>query len=302
MSWEWGYRPLYVSVAEKRQRAEAAARKLTKRGEHLQPIRIEGREIATTFWGKAWCRNLEAYSDYATRLPRGRSYVRNGCVIDLQISPGTVKALVSGTSVYKVNITIAPVKAAEWKALKRECAGQVGSLIDLLQGKLSEAVMKIITSPESGLFPKPSQIKFDCSCPDWAGMCKHIAATLYGVGARLDQTPELLFRLRAVNHGELIAEATESVIAGPPSQGAGTLPTRDIAEVFGIEIDEAPSGVNPEPVRTAKRSRTTSLKKGKGAATIKPAARAKLKRPAPGTGKASVVALEGKTTFSPKKR
>ena len=254
MSWEWGYQPVYVSVAEKRKRAEAAARKLTKSGQRLQPICITGREIATTFWGKAWCRNLEAYSDYETRLPRGRSYVRNGCVLDLQISPGSVKALVSGTHVYKVNITIAPVTAAAWKALKRECAGQVGSLIDLLQGKLSEAVMKIITSPESGLFPKPSEIKFDCSCPDWAGMCKHVAAALYGVGARLDHRPELLFLLRGADHAELIAEATESITAGPQSQDAGTLAAGDIAEVFGIEIDSAPADTKPEPAHTGKRS------------------------------------------------
>jgi uncharacterized Zn finger protein len=300
MSWGWGYRPPYVSVAEKRQRAEAAARKLTKRGEHLQPIRIEGREIATTFWGKAWCRNLEAYSDYDTRLPRGRSYVRNGCVLDLKISPGTVKALVSGTSIYKVNITVAPVKAAEWKALKCECAGQVGSLIDLLQGKLSEAVMKIITSPQSGLFPKPSQIEFDCSCPDWAGMCKHIAATLYGVGARLDHNPELLFRLRGVDHGELIAEATESVTAGSPSPNAGTLATTDIAEVFGIEIEAAPETSKPAPTRAAKRSGTTGRQKS--AATKTPSARAKQKAPSPGTRKRPSVALERKKVISSQKR
>jgi uncharacterized Zn finger protein len=299
MSWGWDYQTPYVSVAEKRRRAEAAARKLTKRGEHLQPIRIEGREIATTFWGKAWCRNLEAYSDYDTRLPRGRSYVRNGCVLDLRISPGAVNALVSGTRVYKVNVTIAPVKPAEWKALKRECAGQVGSLIDLLQGKLSEAVMKVITSPENGLFPKPSQIRFDCSCPDWAGMCKHVAATLYGVGARLDHNPELLFRLRGVDHGELIAEATESVTAGPQSQAASTLAAGDIAEVFGIDIDASPVP-DPAPARTAKRSGTTGPQKS--AAIKPPIARAKQKAPAPGARKGSVVALKSKPGNSSKTR
>lgn len=299
MSWEWGYRTPYVSAAEKRQRAEAAARKLTKRGEKLQPIRIEGREIATTFWGKAWCRNLEEYSDYETRLPRGRSYVRSGCVLDLQISPGSVKALVSGTRVYKVEITIVPVRPAEWKALKTECAGQVGSLIDLLQGKLSEAVMKIITSPQSGLFPKPSQIHFDCSCPDWAGMCKHIAATLYGVGARLDHNPELLFRLRGVNHGELIAEATESVTTGAPPQDAGMLATGDIAEVFGIEIEPSPVSV-PAPARAAKRSGTTSRKTS--VAVKAPAARTKPKTPASGSRKRSVAPLESKKGSSSGKR
>lgn len=299
MSWGWDSYPPYVSAAEKRQRAEAAARKLTKRGERLQPVRIEGREIATTFWGKAWCRNLEAYSDYDTRLPRGRSYVRNGCVLDLRISRGSVKALVSGTRVYKVNVTIEPVKPAEWKALKRECAGQVGSLIDLLQGKLSEAVMKIITSPESGLFPKPSQISFDCSCPDWAGMCKHVAATLYGVGARLDHNPELLFRLRGVNHGELIAEATESVTAGPQSQDANTLAAGDVAEVFGIDMEALPVP-DPAPARAAKRSGRTDPQKR--AAITPPVARAKQKSPVPGTPKRSAVTLKSKKGTSSKAR
>jgi uncharacterized Zn finger protein len=301
MSWGWDSYPPYVSAAERRQRAEAAARKLTKRGEKLQPIRIEGREIATTFWGKAWCRNLEAYSDYATRLPRGRSYIRNGCVLDLRISPGSVKALVSGTNLYKVDITIAPVKPAEWKALKRECAGQVGSLIDLLQGKLSEAVMKIITSPENGLFPKPSQIHFKCSCPDWAGMCKHIAATLYGVGARLDHDPALLFRLRGVNHGELLAEATESVTGGSPAQDAGTLAVGDIAEVFGIEIEPPPVSI-PHPARTAKRVGAAGFQKS---APVKPASipapRTNLKTPGPGARKRAAVALKSKKGSSSRK-
>jgi uncharacterized Zn finger protein len=300
MSWGWGYQPPYVSVAEKRQRAQAAARKLAKRGQRLQPICIKGREIATTFWGKAWCRNLEAYSDYDTRLPRGRSYVRNGCVLDLQISPGSVKALVSGTQVYKVNITIAPVTAAAWKALKRECAGQVGSLIDLLQGKLSDAVMKIITSPGGGLFPKPSQIEFDCSCPDWAGMCKHVAATLYGVGARLDHNPELLFLLRGVNHGELIAEATESVTAGPQSQDAGTLAAGDIAEVFGIEIDPASAVIEPKTAHTGKQSGKAAFQKG--AAIKRPVTRAKQKPPASGHRPTPAAALERKKAISLKKR
>ncbi|HEY0790381.1 MAG TPA: hypothetical protein VGD78_04885 [Chthoniobacterales bacterium] len=241
MFWERDFRP-YVSAAEQRERAEKAARKLAKKGQTLTPVHVEGRNLTRTFWGKSWGANLEAYSDYQTRLPRGRSYVRNGCVLDLQISPGVVKALVQGTQLYRGQVTIAPVPAAAWKALKGECSRQVGSLMDLLQGKLSASVMAAITQPDTGLFPKPSEIRFECSCPDWAGMCKHVAAALYGIGTRLDQSPELLFVLRQADHLELISDATASVTAGVATAGPATLASDDLAQVFGIEVEPlAPS-------------------------------------------------------------
>src|SRR5208283_284220 len=168
---------------------------------------------------------------------RGRTYVRNGSVIDFVIAPGEINALVSGSDLYRVTIKIQPVRKAEWKALKIDCAGRVGSLIDLLQGKLSAQVMEIITRRETGLFPRPSEIGLSCSCPDWAGMCKHVAATLYAVGARLDQNPELLFVLRGADHLELVTEATESVTIGVSSSLDGTFTGENLAEIFGIEIE-----------------------------------------------------------------
>ena len=238
MSWEWNSRP-YVSAAKKRLRAQKATKALEKNGQKMNPVRIEGRSIARSFWGKAWCENLESYSDYANRLPRGRTYVRNGSVVDFVIAPGEISALVSGSDLYRVTIKIQPVQKAEWKALKTDCAGRVGSLMDLLQGKLSAQVMEIITRRETGLFPRPGEIGLSCSCPDWAGMCKHVAATLYAVGARLDQNPELLFVLRGADHLELVTEATESVTIGVSSSldGSATLTGENLAEIFGIEIE-----------------------------------------------------------------
>src|SRR6202048_743999 len=99
MDYEWGWRP-YVSVAERRRQAQREMAKLTKKGQTVSPVVIEGRTIVKTFWGKAWCENLERYSDFANRLPRGRTYVRNGSVIDLQITPGEIKAMVSGSEIY----------------------------------------------------------------------------------------------------------------------------------------------------------------------------------------------------------
>jgi uncharacterized Zn finger protein len=256
MSWEWSFRS-YVSAAEKRRRSQEAADACKRNGQKLSPVRIDGRMIARSFWGKAWCSNLESYSDYANRLPRGRSYVRNGSVIDLQIDPGIVSALVSGSDLYRIKIDIDPVKKIAWKGLKRECAGHVGSLIDLLQGRLSTHVMEIITRRDTGLFPKPVEIGLNCSCPDWAEMCKHVAATLYAVGARLDQNPELLFVLRGADHLELISEAADSVtsdaLTSPDS--SETLAEGSLEEVFGIEIERSTASKPAKPAETALRNR-----------------------------------------------
>jgi uncharacterized Zn finger protein len=240
MRWGWNFRP-YVSMAETRRRAEKAANALGRTGQKLNPVRVDGRTIARSFWGKAWCENLESYSDYVNRLPRGRAYARNGSVIDLQIGPGLIHALVSGRAVYRVTITIERVNQVAWQTLKTDCAGRVGSLMDLLQSKLSSQVMEILTRRETGLFPRPTEIGLDCSCPDWAGMCKHIAATLYGVGARLDTSPELLFVLRRADHLELVTEVVESMTAGASnsSDGSATLAGENLEEVFGIEIEPA---------------------------------------------------------------
>lgn len=240
MRWGWNFRP-YVSMAETRRRAEKAASALGRKGQKLNPVRVDGRTIARSFWGKAWCENLESYSDYANRLPRGRAYARNGSVIDLQIAPGLIHALVSGSAVYRVTITIERVNQVAWKALKTDCAGRVGSLMDLLQSKLSSQVMEILTRRETGLFPRPTEIGLNCSCPDWAGMCKHIAATLYGVGARLDREPELFFVLRELEQAELLSAATEiKTPTGRRGQKKKEIAPDQLGAVFGIELDAVP--------------------------------------------------------------
>lgn len=240
MAWEFEFRP-YVSVAQRRANAERELQKLSKKsGAAVSPVVLEGRTIAGTFWGKAWCNNLEVYSDFASRLPRGRSYVRNGSVVDLQISAGEVSARVSGSELYRIKIKIKPLSAERWKSIQAECAGKVDSLLELLQGKLSSSVMEIVTKPERGLFPSPKEISLDCSCPDWADLCKHVAATLYGVGARLDTKPELLFLLRGVDPSDLIGKvsAAEAVRQAVPAD-APTMSESEMADVFGIELASA---------------------------------------------------------------
>jgi uncharacterized Zn finger protein len=245
MGWYYGFRP-YVSVAQRRANAAREVAKLAKKGHAIAPVRIDGREIARTFWGKAWCENLESYSDFANRLPRGRTYVRNGSVVDLQVHPGKVTARVSGSELYDINIKIKPLSRNRWQALSAQCAGKIASVLELLQGRLSQGVMEIITHREHGLFPKPSEISLDCSCPDWADMCKHVAAALYGVGARLDEKPELLFVLRRVDHMELIEQAAAGRVFVPAAASdKKTIADSDLAEVFGIELDGGSSPAVP---------------------------------------------------------
>jgi len=231
--------PPYVSVAKRKAQAARKITDLKKKGNAVQPVTIDGRTITKTFWGKAWCTHLESYSDYANRLPRGRTYVRNGSVIDLQISSGEIKALVSGSAIYKINISISSVKPEQWKKIVTECAGKIDSLIELLQGRFSKGVMEIITHPDKGLFPQPKEIKLDCSCPDWADMCKHVAAVLYGVGARLDNHPEDLFLLRQADHSELITQAGKASSFVPSTDTTTpTLADSDLSALFGIDMDE----------------------------------------------------------------
>ncbi|MBL8677366.1 MAG: SWIM zinc finger family protein, partial [Alphaproteobacteria bacterium] len=228
--------------------------------------------IAKTFWGKAWCKHLETYSDYENRLPRGRTYVRNGSVIDLKLNPGEVRALVSGSSIYTVTIKIDQLPGQKWDTLTKECAGRIDSVIELLQGKFSKGVMEIITHQEKGLFPALENIKMDCSCYDYADMCKHVAAVLYGVGAHLDQYPEDLFLLRKVNHTELITIAGLSDLSKEPSNQDATQLTGDLSSLFGIEIEgEPPSVIYLDD----KVKKTSSRKKSKAKLQKAPSKKAK---------------------------
>ncbi len=271
----WGGFAPYVPVAERRAKAAKELQKLRgKSGVVHQPVHIEGRQITRTFWGNAWCENLEAYSDFANRLPRGRTYVRNGSVLHLDIRKGAIEALVSGSSLYTIKIGIKPLAKAHWEKLRKQCAGSIGSVVELLSGKLSEAVMGKMTHRESGLFPKPSEIELDCSCPDWADMCKHVAAVLYGVGARLDAKPELLFLLRHVDHQELISQvgAVEALTAGKGATGEVVLDGIDVANVFGIELGGEPRdpvAVVAKKEGPERKTKTKTKAKTKAAKTTK---------------------------------
>jgi uncharacterized Zn finger protein len=271
--------PAYVPVAERRARAERQIAKLSKKGEAVQPIKIEGRAIARSFWGKGWCAHLESFGDYSNRLPRGRSYVRNGSVCHLGIERGRVEALVAGSRLYRVNVEVTRLTARKWTHLKQRCTGRIGSLIELLQGKLSDEIMGTVTDRDQGLFPLPGEIKYTCNCPDWADMCKHVSAVMYGIGARLDERPELLFLLRGVDHEELIAaHGVGEALAGTGSRRTRrrALSESAAAKMFGVELDETeapPSADRPAreaPAKTpATRRRVSGGKTAKTKATSK---------------------------------
>lgn len=257
----WGWQP-YVPVAKRRAQAQRAAQKAAKAGQSLSPVAVQGRSIAKTFWGKAWCDNLETYSDFENRLPRGRTYVRNGSVIDLQIAPGKVIAKVMGSDLYQIEIAIAPLPAAQWQALVADCTGSIATLVELLQGRLSQAVMARVCEREKGMFPKPGEIGLGCSCPDWARMCKHAAAVLYGVGARLDEKPELLFVLRQVDAGELLT-AQAAVLSAPKKKPAKARVLDDsaLADVFGIDLAVAEEPAKRGKKAVAKKTAAPAVKK-----------------------------------------
>ncbi len=239
----YSWRP-YVPVAARRARALKKLAALQKKGVCIKPVQIEGRKIAQTFWGQAWCDHLESFSDYENRLPRGRTYIRNGSVCHLEITRGKVHAIVSGSILYTVEIAVQRLPAGKWDELKQRCAGQIGSLLELLQGRLSKHVMAVVTDRHQGLFPLPGEIRLKCSCPDWAVMCKHVAAVLYGVGARLDEAPELLFLLRGVDHEELIG-AEVGLAAGTlgRKEGRPRIAEDALADVFGIEMPAGETSV-----------------------------------------------------------
>jgi len=232
----WEYKP-YVTVAQRRANAAAQVKKLSKAGQSVSPVVIEGRRIAASVWGKAWCDNLERYSDYDNRLERGRTYVRNGSVIDLSIARGKIEALVSGSEIYRIRVDIAPATASCWQSICADCSGSVGSIVELLQGKLSKKVMERVCREGDGLFPAPKDIMMDCSCPDWAGMCKHVAAVLYGIGARFDADPDALFTLRGVDPSELVAIGADPAMADGPIDSDRIIAEGDIAALFDLELD-----------------------------------------------------------------
>jgi len=236
MSWHYDYE----SAAQRKARIAQKVEKRRERGEAFEPVVCEVKRgiPAKSFWGVAWGENLESYSDYEHRLPRGRTYLRAGNVFDLEINEGNVFAYVTGSDIYEVSIDIEPMFDEPWAELKQRIAGKITNVVDLMAGDLGPGVMEAVTDRGLGLFPTPSEIRFSCSCPDWADMCKHVASVMYAVGVRLDLQPELLFKLRGVDHHELIDAAATDADLSTDSDEAGILEAGELSELFGIDLGD----------------------------------------------------------------
>jgi len=294
----WSHYPPYVTVAEKRAKAAGKLKQLKKKNPGIKPILLEGRSIVKTWWGKSWNLNLERYADYSNRIGRGRSYVRHGAVLDLQIDSGKVESMVQGTrsKPYSVSIRIKTVSKKVWQDIKAACEGKLDSMQELLAGKFPKALSEIFTARGKGLFPSPKEIEFSCSCPDWAYMCKHVAATLYGIGARLDEDPGLFFKLRKVKMKGLITQAVEDethkLLKKAKKQTKRVIAESDLGDVFGIDMEEP---VAPKKKRAKAPKRTSRRKKP----LIRASDKAKARSPT-GKSREKTASKKGSTKTKPK--
>ncbi|MHB1394176.1 MAG: SWIM zinc finger family protein [Clostridia bacterium] len=232
--------PKYETALEKKAKATKALEKLKKKNPEIEPVIIEGRTLAKSWWGKAWNLNLESYADYGNRIARGKSYVRNNSVLDLKISKGTVEAKVQGSSSkpYDVEIRIDALSSKKWEQVIALCNHRIDSLEQLIEGKFPKELEVLFTERKYGMFPSPQEIHFDCSCPDWATMCKHVAAVLYGIGARLDLDPMLFFELRDLDGQELVRKSMErkleSMLKNAGKKSKREIADEDISDLFGL--------------------------------------------------------------------
>ena len=231
----WRFGP-YVSVGERRKIAEKEIAKRRKKDPDIAPVTIDGKKVAKTWWGTAWTNKMESYADFGNRIGRGRSYVKNGLVIDLRINKGEATSVVMGSSPYSVKISITPLGAKNWEKLAAGYGRRIDSLSALVEGRFPKELESGFMDSE--LFPSPKEIKFKCSCPDYAYMCKHVAATLYAIGARFDQDPTLFFSLRGVDFSVLIKksidEKMKSLLKNARKKSPRVIKDADIGELFGL--------------------------------------------------------------------
>ena len=230
----------YVSVAQKKEKARKSMEQLKRTMPNIEPVVIAGTAIAKTWWGKAWNKNLESYADYSNRIGRGRSYVREGAVLHLKLDRGTIYALVQGSTAkpYRVEIAIDPLEEKIWKQITTLCNRRIESLEQLVSGKFPKELESLFTIRQTGLFPAPKEIHFHCSCPDSARLCKHVAAVLYGVGARLDQNPMLLFLLRDMPVEDLIrksiADKMANMLKNADKKSPRVIGDDQVNDLFGV--------------------------------------------------------------------
>ena len=227
------------TATEIQRNAAQSKKKEKKKGNKLEPVTVQGRNIVQNWWGRAWCENLEQYADYESRLDRGKRYVRAGAVLDLKIQKGKILARVQGTRKvpYKVEIRISPLSEEKCQSIIEKCGSKIENMEELLNGNFPVQMQELFQGKD-GLFPTPREISFSCSCPDWALLCKHVAAALYGVGVRLDEQPLLFFELRGIEIGRFIdvtiANRVEAMLANEGRASSRIIEDEDIGALFGV--------------------------------------------------------------------
>ena len=230
----WGQN--YTTVASLKARA-ARATKTLKDAEPVIP-HPHTRKMCLTWWGQEWCNNLESYADYRSRLERGRRYVRSNTVVDLKIFANQVKAKVQGTDLYEVTVDFAKPKPADIEKIKKLTGNRIANVEMLLKGNFPDELKELFTQNKPGLFPTPEEIKFDCDCLDWADMCKHVAAVMYGIGIRIDADPLQFFKLRGIDIDEFLTQVVDDKVANMLKnidvKSDRIMKDANVATIFGI--------------------------------------------------------------------
>lgn len=233
-----GFAP-YQTIDELRNKNIKKKITYIKKHPDANPIVLTG-TLGKTWWGKAWNQNLERYADYANRLPRGKRYIKAESIFDFSIEQGYVKGIVagSGRTPYEVSIQIDPLSEKDWDNLQKLCGNRIESMDLLLQGKFPQELKEQFFMKDHGLFPSPKQIHIDCSCPDYAILCKHAAAILYAVSIRLDENPSLFFELRNISMNQLIKKALgeniDQLIKNSKKKSKRILDEEDIEGLFHL--------------------------------------------------------------------
>lgn len=240
----WSEFPAYQQPSAEmlREQAERSVKAAKKKGQKMEPaipVTGEDEEICQSWWGRAWCSNLMRYADFASRLERGRRYIRTGTVVDLKIRKGRVEARVQGTRKipYKVDIRISPFSEEKCQAVMAKCGRKIENMEDLVAGTFPEDLKDLFTE-EGGFFPTPAEISCICSCPDWAIMCKHVAAAMYGIGLRLDENPFYFFEMRGIDINRFldvtVDNKVESMLENADTVTERMLDTGKLDAIFGI--------------------------------------------------------------------
>ncbi len=243
MSRYWSDTTIYdqPSARELKNKALASVKRAGKKGKDFEPaVCHTGRgAICESWWGQAWCDNLESYADYSSRLERGKRYVRSGTVIDLKIDDGKVTARVQGrrSAPYKVEVRVGRLSEESCQKIIDRCTRKIESLEILAGGEFPEELKELFTD-KGGLFPSPKEISFSCTCPDWAMMCKHVAAVMYGIGLRFDENPFYFFKLRGIDPDRFIDVAVENrvekMLANADVKSERIIEDADLTDLFGV--------------------------------------------------------------------